>query len=139
MISRTEIIVRYAETDQMGIAHHSNYAIWFEAARTDLIKKMGMSYSQMEKNGVLVPLLELECKYMVAARYEDVLTVEAKVSKVTLVKIEFAYQVFRKEDNILLAKGRSLHGLVDSDLKPVHMRRDKPEIYQMMVNAMEEL
>ena len=138
MISRTEIIVRYAETDQMGIAHHSNYAIWFEAARTDLIKKMGMSYSQMEKNGVLVPLLELECKYMMAARYEDVLIVEAKVSRLTPVKIEFAYQIFRKEDHVLLSTGRTLHGLVDPDLKPVHMKRDKPEIFQMMLDAMED-
>ena len=138
MISRTEITVRYAETDQMGIAHHSNYAVWFEAARTDLIKKMGMSYSQMEKNGVLVPLLELECKYMVAAHYEDVLTVEAKVSKITPVKIEFKYQVFRKKDHVLLSTGRTLHGLVGPDLKPIHMRRDKSEIYQMMLDAVEE-
>lgn len=138
MISKTEIIVRYAETDQMGIAHHSNYAVWFEAARTDLIKKMGMSYSKMEEKGVLVPLLELECKYIAAAHYEDVLTVEAKVSKITPVKVEFVYQIFRNKDHMLLSTGRTLHGLVDSNLKPIHMRRDKPEIFQMLQDAMEE-
>lgn len=138
MISQTEIIVRYAETDQMGIAHHSNYAIWFEAARTDLIKKMGMTYSRMEEKGVLVPLLELECKYKVAAHYEDVLIIEAKVSRVTPVKIEFTYQVTRKEDQVLLATGRTLHGLVDKQLRPVHMKRDQPEIFGMMLDALDD-
>lgn len=138
MISQTEIIVRYAETDQMGIAHHSNYAIWFEAARTDLIKKMGMTYSRMEEKGVLVPLLELECKYKVAAHYEDVLIIEAKVSRVTPVKIEFTYQVIRKEDQVLLATGRTLHGLVDKQLRPVHMKRDQPEIFGMMLDALDD-
>lgn len=64
MISRSKIKVRYAETDQMGIAHHSNYPIWYEVARTDLMKKMGMTYTQIEEQGLIVPLLELQCKYL---------------------------------------------------------------------------
>ena len=62
--------VRYAETDQMGIAHHSNYAVWFEVARTDFIKAAGISYTDVEKEGIITPLTSLECKYKKAAFYE---------------------------------------------------------------------
>jgi len=75
-ISETEIIVRYAETDRMGIVHHSNYPIWFEAARTDFIKNLGMSYSKIEERGFMLPLIELTCRYKGAARYEDRLIVK---------------------------------------------------------------
>ena len=61
------IEVRYAETDQMGIAHHSNYAVWFEVARTDFIKAAGISYTDVEKEGIITPLTGLECKYKKAA------------------------------------------------------------------------
>ena len=75
MISKSTIVVRYAETDQMGIAHHSEYPVWYEVARTNLIKCIGLTYTQMEQMGVMLPLSELTCRYKGAARYEDVLTV----------------------------------------------------------------
>ena len=98
MISRSKIKVRYAETDQMGIAHHSNYPIWYEVARTDLMKKMGMTYTQIEEQGLIVPLLELQCKYISAAYFEDNLIVEASLKNATAVKLEFEYAIFREGD-----------------------------------------
>ena len=79
MISESKIIVRYQETDQMGIAHHSVYPVWFEVARTDFIKKLGITYSEIEKMGVMLPLTEVTCKYYKGTRYEDELTVTARV------------------------------------------------------------
>lgn len=68
MITETQIVVRYAETDQMGIAHHSNYAVWFEQARTEFIRSLGITYGEMEKNGVMMPLTKLETVYKIPAR-----------------------------------------------------------------------
>lgn len=99
MISKSKVIVRYAETDQMGIAHHSVYPIWFELARTDLAKQAGFPYSKMEQAGVMTPLVELQCKYRKPAHYEDELTVTATVSKLSGVKIEFYYEVFLKNED----------------------------------------
>lgn len=136
MISKTQLTVRYAETDQMGIVHHSNYPIWYEAGRTDFIKGLGMTYSQVEEQGVLLPLLELHCKYIKAARYEDEIIVETWVSRLTTVKIEFSYRVYRKQDGVLLNTGSTVHGMVTKELRPIHMKKEKPELYAMLEQAL---
>ncbi len=141
MVSKTKITVRYAETDRMGIAHHSNYAVWFEAARTDFIKQTGIGYGQMEERGLLAPLLELTCRFIAPAYYEDELIVTARVTKLTPVKMEFSYEVFREGEKKPLATGKTLHGLVGRDMKPFHIKKDMPDIYeklQMTVQPEEE-
>ncbi|MCI9052632.1 MAG: acyl-CoA thioesterase [Lachnospiraceae bacterium] len=137
MISRSKIKVRYAETDQMGIAHHSNYPIWYEVARTDLMKKMGMTYTQIEEQGLIVPLLELQCKYISAAYFEDNLIVEASLKNATAVKLEFEYAIFREGDEKPLNVGRTLHALVGKDLRPVNVKKEYPELYQKLISAVE--
>ncbi len=138
MISQSKITVRYAETDQMGIAHHSNYPIWYEVARTDLIKKMGLTYTQMEQEGVIVPLVELQCKYLSAAYYEDKLIVEVALKQVSPVKLEFEYCIYREGEEQPLNVGRTVHALVGKDFKPMNVRKMHPEIYQMLLTAMEQ-
>lgn len=73
----------------MGIVHHSNYLIWFEAGRMDFIKRSKISYSQMEEEGVLIPLAESNCKYIVGTRYEDELIIKTWAKELTPVKVEF--------------------------------------------------
>ena len=107
--------VRYAETDQMGIAHHSNYAVWFEVARTDLTS--------------------LECKYKKAAFYEDQLQIHASLTKLSPVRLEFSYKVTRGGD--LIATGKTTHGMVTKDLKPINVKKEHPEIYRMFENALD--
>lgn len=138
MISKSKIVVRYAETDQMGIAHHSNYPIWYEVARTDLMKKMGMTYSEMEQQGLILPLLELQCKYISAAYYEDKLIVEVELKQLTAVKMEFEYAIFRDGEEKPINVGRTLHALVGKDLKPVNVKKEYPELYQKLLSAVEE-
>ena len=96
MISKSQVVVRYAETDQMGIVHHSNYPVWYEIGRTDLIKETGITYSELERMGVMTPLVELSCRYIGVARYEDVLTVETSIAELTPSRIRFAYRVFKQ-------------------------------------------
>lgn len=137
MISRSHITVRYAETDQMGIAHHSNYPIWYEVARTDLIKMMGMSYTEMEQQGLILPLIELQSKYISAAYYEDRLTVEAAIKSMSGVKMEIEYAVFREEDETPINVGKTVHALVGKNLKPVNVKKEYPELYQRLLSAVE--
>ncbi len=133
MASYSEIVVRYAETDCMGIVHHATYPIWFEVARTDYIKKVGISYSELEKIGVMLPVTAITCRYHRPARYEDILSVEAKISRLTPARIEFYYAVTLKSDGALLCEGTSSHGFVDShSFRPINFKKAMPEIYSRM-------
>ena len=138
MISKSKVIVRYAETDQMGIAHHSVYPIWFELARTDLAKQAGLAYSKMEKMGVMMPLVELQCKYKKPAHYEDELIVTSTISKLSSIKVEFYYEVFGEGDNKPICTGTTVHALVSSnDFHIVNVKKDFPEIYAILEKMLE--
>ena len=110
-----QIRVRYAETDRMGLLHHANYLIYFEQARTELLRDVGMTYREMEDQGFLLVLTKIEVKYKRPARYDDVLTIRTTVARTTPVRIEHAYQVLRGEE--LLAEGTSTLACVDRDGK----------------------
>ncbi|MDX1357285.1 MAG: acyl-CoA thioesterase [Clostridia bacterium] len=129
MKTATEIIVRYAETDQMGIVHHSVYPIWFEAARTEFGKAIGMSYSDCEKRGLMLPLLSLECNYKKPAYYGETVVIEAWVEKMTPVRMTVAYNVLNKEKRELLATGNTVHAWTNSDRRPVNLKKADPEVY----------
>lgn len=139
MISKSKVTVRYAETDKMGIVHHSVYPIWYELARTDLSKEAGFPYSKMEENGIMTPLVELNCKYYSPATYDDDLIVTATVSKLTPARVVFSYEVF-KEDNIdkPINTGYTVHAIVNKDMKPINTKKVFPEIYEAMEKMMEQ-
>lgn len=130
MISKTKITVRYAETDQMGIVHHSVYPIWYEAARTEAVKKIGMTYSSLEKNGVMMPLVELNCKYNMPAEYENVLTITVEIAKLTPARIVFNYQVFKHGIEKPINTGSTSHAWVGKDLRPINLKKQYPEIFE---------
>lgn len=138
MIIKTRLTVRYAETDQMAIVHHSNYPIWYEAGRTEFTKAMGIPYSKIEEEGVLFPLLELQCKYIQAAKYGDVVIVETSITKLNMVKVEFSYKVYRESDGVLLNTGSTVHGMVTRELRPINMKKQKKEIYALLEQALEK-
>ena len=133
----TDIRVRYAETDKMGIVHHSNYLIWFEAGRSDLCRARGFSYKEMEEqDNALMVVAETYCRYKSPAYYEDVLTVRTQVAEVRSRSIRFIYEIFRHSDGMLLAEGETLH-LVTDENKKVKLI---PDIYRerLLVDTDEE-
>jgi len=132
----TRIIVRYAETDQMGIVHHSNYPIWFEAARTDFIRKLGMPYTIMEERGFLLPLIELNCKYKGVAKYEDEILIKTSVKEFSVTRITFYYEVFREKDNQLITVGETVHAWTNRNLKPLSIKKHAPDIYSLISEVM---
>ncbi len=130
----TEIRVRYAETDKMGIVHHSNYLIWFEAARSELCRSRGFSYKEMEENdNALMVVAETYCRYKSPAYYEDVLIVRTRVAEIRSRSIRFVYEIVRPSDGTLLAEGETLHLVTDQSKKV----RQIPDAYRERLAAEE--
>lgn len=104
--------VRYAETDQMGVVYHGNYAQYFEMGRVEWLRNLGISYKWMEENGVMLPVVSLQMNYKKPARYDDLLRVKTIFKSQTSVKIEFEYEIYNAE-NQLLTTGYSMLVFVD--------------------------
>ena len=96
MPSVTEITVRYAETDCMGVTHHAVYPVWFEVARTDYIKNAAVSYAEMERRGGMIPVTGISCKYRQPSRYDDTLEITTYVTRFSPARVEFRYECRRK-------------------------------------------
>lgn len=93
-----EVRVRYCETDRMGYCHHSNYPVYFEMARTEWLRKYGLSYKQMEDEGVIMPVADLQIKYYTPAKYDDVLLLKTSIKAPPMAKITFITEVFLKDN-----------------------------------------
>lgn len=131
--SKSKIIVRYAETDQMGIVHHSNYYVYFEAAREDFIMGAAIKYKDMEDAGVMMPLVETQCKYYEGAKYADSLIVETTMEELNPVKVALQYNVIREADGKLLAKGKTVQTFVDKKtFKIVNLKKKYNELWQKL-------
>jgi len=104
--TETNIRVRYAETDQMGVVYHSNFFPYFESARTESIRELGFTYADMEKMGVIMPVVDVHCRYIRPARYDDLLTIRTTLKEMPLQhKIEFHHDVYNeKEEHLATAK-----------------------------------
>ena len=104
--------VRYAETDQMGVVYHGNYAQYFEMGRVEWLRNIGISYRWMEENGVMLPVVSLSMSYKKPARYDDILKVKTILKSQKSVKIEFDYEIYNEKDE-LLTIGHSILVFVD--------------------------
>ena len=135
--SETRLTVRYAETDQMGIVHHSNYPVWFEAARTDFIRNLGMPYSKIEGRGLLLPLLELKCKYKGAAKYEDEILIKTSIKEFSITRITFFYEVYKLGNNVAITCGETTHTWTNKDLKPINIKKIAPDIFELLFKGAE--
>ncbi|MBN8673299.1 MAG: acyl-CoA thioesterase [Chitinophagales bacterium] len=101
-VSETKIRVRYAETDQMGVVYHSNYFPYFESARAESIRQLGFTYADMEKMGVIMPVVDVHCRYLRPALYDDLLTIKTMLKELPVHhKIEFHHEVFNEKEELL--------------------------------------
>ncbi|MSU51508.1 MAG: acyl-CoA thioesterase [Opitutus sp.] len=117
IVSRAQVVVRYAETDMMGVVYHGNYLPWFEVGRTTLLKEMGLAYRQLEADGFRLPVLEVSAKYFRPALYDDTITIITTLREKPLLRIRLDYEVRRGEE--LLATGFTVHAFIDRTGKPV--------------------
>jgi acyl-CoA thioester hydrolase len=120
--------VRYAEVDRMGVAYHSRYIEWFEAARTEMLRDIGFPYRDLEEKGVLLPVIEVECRYLSPALYDDPVEIGTRVTALSRIKIDIGYEARHAERRTLLARGRTLHCFTDGRGKPVRADREVMEV-----------
>jgi acyl-CoA thioester hydrolase len=129
--------VRYAETDQMGIVYYANYLVWFEIGRVELLRSLGLAYSQMEKDHKLIlPVVEANCRYRAPARYDDEILIETRPALLRGSVLKFAYRILRDapevEQRKLLAEGETIHVVCDENLK----RMPLPEQYSRALKSL---
>jgi acyl-CoA thioester hydrolase len=123
MAVTTEVRVRYAETDQMGIVYYANYLVWFELGRVELLRAAGLAYSKLESDhGCILPVIEARCRYRSPARYDDEILIETRPAMLRSSVLKFAYRIYRKLDqNVkereLLAEGETVHVVCDGQLQ----------------------
>ena len=118
IFNETEIRVRYGETDQMGVVYHANYAVYFELGRTEWLRQFGLSYSRMEAEGIMLPVISLNINYKNSARYDDVLKVKTTLKKMPTASIEFEYELVNQKGD-LLATGQTT-------LAFINLERNRP-------------
>ena len=128
--------VRYAETDQMGIVYYANYLVWFELGRVELLRSLGLAYSQLEtEHECILPVVESSCRYRSPARYDDEILIETRPALLRSSVIKFAYRILRKEHDgaepRLLAEGETLHVVCDDQLN----KKRLPEHYTKALRA----
>ena len=119
--SQSRVRVRYAETDKMGVVYYANYFVWFEVARADLLRSLGWTYREMEHAGVALPVIEAHCDYHRPARYDEEMEVKAKGRMLSPVRMEFTYEVVRRDDQVVAASGRTVHAALDAAGKPCRL------------------
>lgn len=127
------LTVRYAETDRMGIVHHSNYPVWFEVGRTEFIKQNGISYSTIESLGIMLPLIELKCRFISSSTYEDKIIVRTRIKEYTKTRLNFYYEVFKEQDiQNPITTGETIHVWTNKDLKPINLQKHHEELYDII-------
>lgn len=128
LTSRMPFQVRFCETDLMGIVHHANYLIYFEAGRVDWLHRRGISYDLWTKQGIHLPVVESHLRYRKAARFDDQLVVETTCALVTRVTVRFDYRIVR--DGTLLCEGDTLLACVGNDLLPKRIPAEIAQVFR---------
>lgn len=127
---RHRLRVRYQETDQMGVVYHANYLNWFEIGRTEWIRALGTPYTCLEETGLLLPVTDLQIRYVHPARYDDEVEVLVHLAECSFVRIAFDYEIRRANDQELLVSGTTTHVWVNRSWKPVRFDKAMPELYE---------
>ncbi|KON88611.1 hypothetical protein AF332_18580 [Sporosarcina globispora] len=130
LISTKEIEVRYAETDQMGVVYHANYLVWMELGRTQIIKDLGFSYAEMEKDGIISPVLDITASYKKPLRYGQTATVNTWIEEYDGFRVSYGYEIFNDEGELAVT-GSSKHVCVKKDsFRPISIKKKFPDWHE---------
>ena len=122
--------MRYAETDAMGVVYYGNYLTWFEVGRSDLLRQLGSSYREIERDRVFLPVVEARCLYHHPARYDDVVEIRTRATRPSRAKLQFHYELSRVSDNVAIASGSTLHVATNEDGKPCRLPAKLTELFE---------
>jgi acyl-CoA thioester hydrolase len=129
--TQIEVRVRYVETDRMGVAHHTHYFSWMEAARTELLRKGGLPYKNLEEQGYTLPVREAYCRYRKGLNYDEIVLIHAEFLEIAEARLKVGYKIYRMEDKELAAEGYTVHPFIDSKGKIVKT----PDFFKKLFSA----
>ncbi|SFA89084.1 MULTISPECIES: thioesterase family protein [unclassified Bacillus (in: firmicutes)] len=130
LISKKEVEVRYAETDQMGVVYHANYLVWMELGRTSLIKELGFNYAEMEKDGIISPVLDIQASYKKPLRYGETATVKTWIEEYDGFRSKYGYEILDNQGEVAVT-GFSSHVCVKKEsFRPISFRKLYPEWHE---------
>jgi acyl-CoA thioester hydrolase len=127
--STSNVRVRYAETDKMGVVYYAHYLVWFEIGRTDWLRDTGWTYREMEREGLALPVLETHCEYKLGARYDDEIEIRTSARLASPLRIAFDYDIVRRSDGAALAVGYTVHVTLDSAGRPTRLPARVKELF----------
>ena len=128
----TEVRVRYAETDQMGVVYYANYLVWFEIGRTDFCLQHGFAYHDMEQeDGLYIMVAEARCRYKAPARYDDEIEVRTRLTGMRRRVLVFGYEIYKPRTDEVIAEGETVHVITDRNGRP----RTLPDKYRELLLA----
>lgn len=133
-----EIRVIYGDTDAMGIVYHANYIVWFEKGRTEWLRQVGYPYKKMEEQGVWLPVSKVEAEYKTPARYDDRLIIKTGIQKLKGATVVMEYTIVNADTGEVCVTGTTTHPITDPNLKPLRVKRDYPELYNMIKEEMDD-
>jgi len=128
-IGRTQIRVRYAETDRMGVVYHANYLVWFEVGRNEFFRQVGLIYRELEADGIIFPLVSCQADFKAGARYDDLIEIETWVEEMQGIRITLGYRALRGDE--IICSGTTTHVFARLDKGPCNMKKLRPEIWQV--------
>ena len=129
--------VQYYETDKMGITHHSNYIRWMEEARVDFLAKIGWDYAKLEEAGIVSPVINVTCDFKHPTTFADRVTIKIAVKEFKGVTLKIAYEM-RNQDGVEVCSGTSLHAFLNTEGRPVRVKRDHPGLYGALTALVED-
>lgn len=129
--------VQYYETDRMGITHHSNYIRWMEEARVHFQKEIGYSYERMEAEGIVSPVISVDCEYKKTTTFADVVNIELKIEEFNGVKLKIAYTMTNEKGQVV-CKAHSGHCFLNAEGRPIRLHKEFPDFYEMLKKMVEE-
>jgi acyl-CoA thioester hydrolase len=134
VVSESRLRVRYAETDQMGVVYHSNHFIWFEIGRVELMRQLGFSYRDMEReHGLFIAVADARCRYKAPARFDEELIVRTRLKNVRETMVHFGYELLRADDGLLLAEGETTHVVTNKQMKITPLPRQFLKVFREAV------
>ena len=129
--------VNYYETDKMGITHHSNYIRWMEEARIDFLEQIGFSYDKLEKDGIISPVIAVECDYKMSTTFGDNIEIEVAIEEFKGVKLVIKYKMKNTNTNEIVLIGRTKHCFVNKCNKPIILKKEFPEFDKKLKELVE--
>ncbi len=129
--------VNYYETDKMGITHHSNYVRWMEEARIDFLSQVGYSYERIEAEGIISPVLAVDCRYKQSTTFADKIVIDVSVEEFNGVRLILAYTMKKLGEEKIIFTGKTEHCFLGNDGRPVRMKKEFPELYKLLTELSE--